>query len=156
MSIAGLQGFLASVANNYRDHYLSLVRDLNQNRTPGHFKSARVDQTAAASYTPTTRVDRYEPTAPVQTRSDAESPADKALPEKTTVPTDDAAVKTSPEQQSSPVTKNSDGTYSYERKAELEYKLDLRFDLAAIVQTVESLAEGDTATSRNWPRPDSD
>lgn len=39
-------------------------------------------------------------------------------------------------------------TYSFERKAQLDYRMDLRFELAAFTRAVESLAEGDSDEAR--------
>jgi hypothetical protein len=140
MGISSIQSFLATVANNYTTRHLSMVRDLELSRTPDYYKAPKTKPSGPTGYVPPEKIDKYEPSTPVRSKSKKESPAGDKLPEKNTGTTSTDTPSTD-----SPVQKNPDGTYYYQRQAELEYKLDLRFDLGAIMQTVEQLAEGDTS-----------
>ncbi len=141
MGISSIQSFLATVANNYTTRHLSLVRDMELSRTPDYYKAPKTKASGPTGYVPPEKIDRYEASQPARSTQKKESSAGDRLPEK-----DTAATPTDTKSTDSPVQKNPDGTYYYQRQAELEYKLDLRFDLAAIIQTAQELAQGDTTS----------
>ncbi|MCP4684795.1 MAG: hypothetical protein GY867_05030 [bacterium] len=133
-----ITGFLATVANNMKNRYLSMAQDMSAGRTPNHFKSLPTEQAVPAEKAEVEaqqpRVDSYEPSDSSKTATDKNAPAVENQTK-----TDD------PQTGQTPVEKQPDGTYYYKRKAELEYKLDLSFNLAAVMQTVERIEDGDTA-----------
>jgi hypothetical protein len=141
MGISSIQSFLATVANNYTTRHLSMVRDLELSRTPDYYKAPKTKASGPTGYVPPEKIDRYEASQPARSTQKKESTAGDRLPEKNT-----AAAASDAKSTESPVKKNQDGTYYYQRQAELDYKLDLRFDLAAILQTAQKLAEGDTSS----------
>ncbi|RKX22479.1 MAG: hypothetical protein DRP45_11335 [Candidatus Zixiibacteriota bacterium] len=101
---------------------------MDLNRTPSHYQSpSRTPESIYESDDKTGIEDRYIPSTNIA--------PDTSLSK----PTGDEG--TTPTQQ--PVEKKPDGTYYYKRRAELNYKLDLRFDLGAITRTVESIAVGE-------------
>jgi len=53
-----------------------------------------------------------------------------------------------PEDQVQTLPESKPATYSFERKAQLDYRMDLRFELAAFTRAVENLAEGDSDEAR--------
>jgi len=132
-----ISGFLATVANNMKNRYLSLAQDMSAGRTPSYFKSSPTEQAApvenAAVETQQPKVDSYEPSDAAKTATNSSTPA-----------TENQAKATNPETGQTTVEKQPDGTYYYKRRAELEYKLDLSFNLAAVMQTVEQISDGDT------------
>lgn len=134
-----ISGFLAAVANNQKNRYLSLANDMSAGRTPSYFKNTPTESPApseaATVETPQTKVDSYEPSDSANTATEKTAPA----VENQTKPTD-------PENTQTPVEKQPDGTYYYKRQAELSYKLDLSFNLSAVMQTVERIADGDTSS----------
>lgn len=163
MNITGISGFLATIANNYQQHYLNLSRDSAAGRTPGHYTGRR---NAGLQYgdlvessRPTTAhsaVDTYQKSTPVEkpvetttTRTDktqTDEPITKKLPKSADQcqPSGDDNHRCKKDKNSeSPVTRYPDGTYSFLRKAELDYSLDLKFNLGAITRTVQQIAEGD-------------
>ncbi len=126
MGIAGLTGFFASIANNFRNHYLDLAANIRQNRTPDYYKSSSTSCNTDTSGAQSVAQDEYLPSTETTPETGSGTPA-----------------TTADEQASTPVKQTPDGTYSYERRAQLDYQLDLRFDLTAVTRTVERLADGD-------------
>ena len=124
-----LTGFLAAVANNLLDKYEGLTE-----------QSRRMAQSLQPSQT-TQPVAQEEPKAVSQ-------PVDTYRPsEPTAKPSSESEKQDQPTGSEPPepeVGTNPDGTYYYRRAAKLEYQLDLRFDLAAILRTAQQVANGDT------------
>ncbi|MBN1212414.1 MAG: hypothetical protein JXA92_07535 [candidate division Zixibacteria bacterium] len=124
----GLSNLLASIAGEYTRRYLERA---NWNQT-GNASSSQADN--VPSETPVQPVvqpevtDRYEPSN--QTPSDN---ADNSNDRTETTDNEQPAVEVQP-----------DGTYYYKRQARLDYKLNLSFDLAALMSTARSISEGDT------------
>lgn len=139
-----ISGFLAAVTNNMKNRYLSLAQDISRSQTPRYYKNTPTDaptpaETASVSAAPAETqqptTDSYEP-----------SGASSATTDKTAPSTDSQTKPTDSESGQTPVDKQPDGTYYYKRKAELSYKLDLSFNLSAMMQTVEKLADGDVSS----------
>ncbi|MEA2030690.1 MAG: hypothetical protein U9N55_03730 [candidate division Zixibacteria bacterium] len=162
-------GFFANLGNSFRNHYLRMTDDITKNRTPEHFYRSTPSQNInrLAPKTQTAPIDRWEPSFEPSPKSKSEQPTQQQQinPEQTnsgipvdTPKTDGAAssVKIEPtdtyqpsgntpsEDTSESPNVNPDGTYSLTRISHLDYKLDLRFDLAAISHTVRHLAGGNT------------
>lgn len=126
-----ISSFFATIANNFRDHYLRLAGYENEQAAPLPEKPA-VEPEAAPPVEPT---DRYEPSPDaIPVVNDGDKPVETDVPSGSADPEDPAV---------SPLQQNPDGTY-YSRQARLDYKLDLAFDLGMVMRTVESLADGDT------------
>ncbi|HUV29592.1 MAG TPA: hypothetical protein VMY05_00685 [Acidobacteriota bacterium] len=116
--------FLSTVVQHLRDRYLSLARyGLEQGNTQTTTPAAPEEETAAPE-----TVDRYEPSVPVDSEK---APLPSMTPD---VP---------PPQGEMP-TEEPEAIYYYRRQARLDYKLDLRFDLNAVVQTARQLANEET------------
>lgn len=123
-----ITAFLASVADSFRSRYLTLNLEFERAHRPAPVTtdpSPASSEPAPESIAP---ADTYEPSAhesaaPPDSKDPATNPITPATP--------------------NPVEKQPDGTYFYQRRARLDYRLDLSFDLAALTQTVEKLAEGD-------------
>jgi len=131
-----ISGFLAAVANNMKDRYLSLAQDVSVGRTPSYYKNSPTESQTPAETAPVEteqpKVDSYEPSKAASTATDKTAPANESR----TKTTENETPQT-------PVEKQPDGTYYYKRQAELSYKLDLSFNLAAVMRTVEQIADGD-------------
>jgi len=161
-------GFLANIGENFRNHYLRMTDDMLGNRTPQHFhRSTPLQNLNQLSPTPATPVDRWEPSSKVTPETGSEQTVQQNptndVPADTNTPINTPSVEEIPVTPETEVTdefvpsgetpsediskspeNNPDGTYSLIRASHLDYKLDLRFDLAAISQTVRYLAGGDT------------
>ncbi|MBD3258733.1 hypothetical protein GF377_09895 [candidate division GN15 bacterium] len=148
----GLSGFFASLAHNYRNHYLGLARDAGTGRTPDHYRgvSRASNRTSSGSsfsiggdFTPYEQLPNTGSTKPVD-RTQRSAPVDKYEPSNpATKPANQDDPDAAQPSQSTPVKTQPNGTYSYERRAEMAYKLDLKFSLGAVTKTVERLAAGD-------------
>ena len=123
----GLSNLLASIAGEYTQRYL-------ERANCNHTENVSSPRTGVVTYQPPAQpavqpevTDRYEP-------------SNQPHPENTETTTDPTKT-TDPEQPAVEV--QPDGTYYYKRKARLDYKLDLSFNLGAFMSTARSLAEGD-------------
>ena len=146
--MTGLQSFLASIANQFIDRNYTQAQDVAANRTPEDFKDGRVQVPESEAPGYTAPVDQYEQSTPVAEREEAQAPtADKKDAAQNNSPLGDTKTDTGENSQApspqAPVEQAPDGTYSYKRKATLEYKLDLRFNLSAVQQTMTEIANGD-------------
>ena len=145
----GILGFFNSVANQLINRYQHLTDKLTP---PGPSRRHRdFDRTTSPAPRPAT--DTYEPstasaeasprpTDTVDLSGDRPAPGtDRDVPADT-APTvaDDNAV---------PAAADTDGACYVRRQARLDYRLDLRFDLAAVQRTVRQLSEGDTTALEN-------
>ncbi len=130
-----IAGFFADVASAFRDRYLDLTKDMQAHRTPNHFTGTKTTPEASQPPVAAEPVDTYEPSTttdqPVADSKDKPAESDSENKPVTETPA-----------HTTPVEQKPDGTY-YRRSAKLKYKLDLEFNLAAMTQTVERLAEGD-------------
>ena len=132
-----ITSFFASIANNFREHYLRLAGNEPERAIP------RPEQTVVEpELAPVTEpVDSYEPSNQTVPVAD-DAPVDENTPpgaigsHDITEPPDEPGDPNQP-----PLTQNPDGTY-YSRQARLDYKLDLSFDLGMMRQTIESLLFG--------------
>jgi len=124
-----ITAFLASVADSFRSRYLNLNLEFERAHRPA---PVQTDSTLAPlEPAPETiaPADTYEPSEQeVATAPDTEDPVTSPITPATP----------------NPVEKQPDGTYFYQRRARLDYRLDLNFDLAALTRTIEKVAEGDT------------
>lgn len=148
-----ISGFLAAVAANFKNRYLTQAQEVAQQyRTGRTSQPSSTEQTAktaepeATTTALTTPVDTYEPTVRVNRPKASSKPAkccDNDRPtdsgKKTDSPSDDTSVD-------QPAATNPDGTYYYRRAAQLQYELDLRFDLGAILSTAKEIQDGDTTS----------
>jgi len=136
-----ISNFLASIASNFRTHYLELARRTSQDIV-SHSKSFEPELASSPVSEP---VDSYVPSgaAPLDENN---SSTDLG---KTTVAGDNQPAQTGqndPADETNnqiPIEQTPYGTYSYQRTATLDYKLDMKFDLRAFSMTAERLAEGD-------------
>jgi len=126
----GLSGLLAAIAGEYTQRYIDRVNKFtsNHNQTKTSNLPTVPSPTAVPIDSPE-KTDCYEPSGiqPLENntaKKKTETPAEK---------TDTPTVKTKP-----------DGTYYYKRSANLDYQLDLRFNLSTLTQTVQYLADGET------------
>ncbi len=126
-----ITGLLATIASNFRAKYLNLAQQFERLRPPIQNQSPKPTAPAEPTIKPGVPVDCYRPSGePVAEPAGSGAPApDSGQP--TTAATEN------------PVQQKPDGTYYYQRQARLDYQLDLRFDLGAITQTVERLADGE-------------
>lgn len=132
----GITSFLATVANNFRQHYLDLAAMSREDRTPDYFTSSRLTSPEVPIAEPTQVEDSYQPSVPVDPKTETVAPP-------ASTEGDDASESNSAAAEA-PVERQPDGTYYYQRRAQLDYKLDLRFDLGAITSTIERIADGET------------
>jgi len=141
-----ISGFLAAVAANFKNPYLAQVQAATQsdkNVGTSEPKAKTVEPTTTAPAVP---VDTYEPAVKVQKPKASNKPAkccDNDKPTDSSKQTEETPDDTSADQ---PTGTNPDGTYYYRRAAQLDYQLDLRFDLGAILSTAKEIQEGDTTS----------
>ena len=128
----GLSDFLASIAGNYTRRYLERV---NQAAYYGN-NALNLSSPAQAADTPVTQA----------TKTDRYEPSKQSLPEETSAAAEQVPSNKTTNDNQPAVEVNPDGTYYYKRQAQLDYKMDLRFNLSTFMSTVESLAQGDTAS----------
>ncbi len=138
-------GFFANIASDYKEKYLDLAQKFNPVQMPDPIQAPNVHETkpVEAPASPEAPVDEYTPSSDavaaekpdgaVTPQSNATGETNETNAPAGDVPTDEVPVEQKP-----------DGTYYYQRQAQLDYKLNLQFDLAAISRTVESIADGDT------------
>lgn len=125
----GLSNLLASIAGDYTQRYFDRLHQAEFYNAPTATKSVYCPPVQPVDLSRNT--DHYEPSnQPPPDNSDATTPPTK----KPVTTSDQSAVEINP-----------DGTYYYRRQAQLDYNLDLRFDLATFMRSVTSLAEGDMA-----------
>ncbi len=144
-------GFLANVANNFRNHYLQLTNNIQRYSKPAGFNYSKPPLSQVPRLMP---IDTYEPANGAEQSKPGETTGKTPLP----APPDAPSAKkndTSPAKQqtdeyipshdkkSDADTKPDDTTYYFKRMAKLDYKLDMRFDLRAILSTARSIADGD-------------
>ncbi|MDX9858044.1 MAG: hypothetical protein RBT76_09650 [candidate division Zixibacteria bacterium] len=85
---------------------------------------------------------------PAAAKTDTYVPGNQVAPEVAAPVEEDE--QTDGEGTSQPVVaKQPDGTYYYRREARLDYRLDLKFDLAAFARSVEQLVDGDSSQVEN-------
>lgn len=147
----GILGFFNSVANQLINRYQHLTDKLTP-RSPAH-QHRDFNRTTLPALRPST--DTYEPSTATAEASPrptdtVDLSGDRPAPE--TGP--DASADTAPaapadEAPTAPAAAGTDGTYHVRRQARLDYRLDLRFDLAAVQRTVRQLSEGDTTALEN-------
>ena len=147
----GIADFLSSVAVVFRNRYLEMARTGLPQPTATDQRPDNTGDTPqpAAVSEKTEPVDRYVPSGERTAAANAQEhehiekrPAthddhddEEQRPEKQRpdAPADGPAIERTPA-----------GTYAYRRKSRLDFRLDLRFDLAAISRTAERLSDGDT------------
>ncbi|MFZ5980629.1 MAG: hypothetical protein ACOYVF_08335 [Candidatus Zixiibacteriota bacterium] len=130
----GLSGLLAAIAGDYTQRYLDRINkhtSLNNQTKP-----ANTPAETAASLDLSEPTDCYEPSVikPVDNSAAAEQtdiPADN--PDISTEAADAPTAPAQPEE-----------SYYYKRSANLDYKIDLRFNLGTLTRTVQYLANGET------------
>jgi len=139
----GMIEFFAGIANNFLNRYQQLADSIQ-------YRPTRQFGTPDNSSTPTSaaKTDKYQPSAataapapsdtvelsgkqPTETTTQKDTPMDSADQKQrdTAYPSTDV---------------RSDGTYFVQRQAQLDYRLDLEFDLAAVQRTVQYMADGNT------------
>lgn len=123
--------FFAVAAMNLRQHYLDLA--YGQRETDPHITQSGTQ--APQSAIPEVESDSFEPTVELPLADPTEDGPDEYLR--------NAEADVNKVDQKLQPSLQPDGTYFFQRRSKLDYKLDLRFDLQAISQTVEQLSEGD-------------
>ena len=146
-------GFLANIANNFRNHYLQLVNNIQKYNQPTGFNYTNRPPSQS---TPLAPVDTYEPTAdtgqtkPEKTANTSHLPPATDTKQAKKTDTTPAAQPTdeyipSKDKNTDSDSAPNDATYYFKRMAKLDYKLDMRFDLRAILSTARSIADGEVA-----------
>ena len=143
MGVMGIMGFLSGVAGNFRNHYLKLAEQVGRYNRPKEYLEPQDASPARAR-------DRFEPSGRGTTEAPAKDtvelsgqpvPADQV----DTTPAEQSKTDPSQDTDQQPAAGlNPDGTYYLTRSAQLDYELNLRFDLAAVQRTVTALSEGDS------------
>jgi hypothetical protein len=141
-----ISGFFATIANNFRSKYLDLAQQFDHLKRPIQNLPQPTPETTAVE--PQTVAP--EPSLPIDTFQPSGDPTPKAVTPGTTTPDVDAPDTTEKPTGETPVEQKPDGTYYYQRRALLEYDLNLRFDLGTITRTVERMAEGDTTSVESF------
>jgi len=134
----GILGLFAIAARNLRNHYLDLANIL-----PGSDRDSTYDSAKwHPRLIPQANSDRWEPSLQAQCIiPNGNVPTEQPKPPEPEAQLQDQApnpVDYEPKAEVQP-----DGTYFFRRSARLDYRLDLRFDLHAITQTVQQLSDGD-------------
>ncbi|MCD6249098.1 MAG: hypothetical protein J7J98_02040 [candidate division Zixibacteria bacterium] len=134
-----IAGFFTNIASSYREKYLNLAQRFSPGMpTPTQQPEAPNVHGLREIDTPKAPIDEYLPTGDPVSK---ETPISTITPEnKTSKPTNETDTPTG----EIPVEQKPDGTYYYQRQAQLDYQLNLKFDLATITRTIESIADGDT------------
>ncbi len=151
----GISGLFSSFANNLLNHYQQMISDIKSNRTPQHFTQSTTDTMPgkiADANVPLTE-DSYNqsiiPTNPNDIKDVPLAPSNDSVnnTDNNSVPVNsDTFVPSGEEPETGeelPANIQPDGTYNFKSSSQLNYKLDLSFDLAAISRTVRYLSEGD-------------
>lgn len=157
-----ISGFFATVANNFRDKYLDLAQQYQSMRPTTITQPVETP----TQVTPSAPVDEYQPSGEVPTDTGEVPTGTGEVPVKSDLPITgeppvaageqpvstggttnaDAPTATDREDLSVPIDQKPDGTYYYQRQARLDYKLDLRFNLGAMTQTIEKIADGESGS----------
>ena len=151
-----ISGLFSGFANNLLQHYQQLINDIKSNSTPRHYYQSSPDNTIPGQVSDTNvplTEDYYNPSSiPISTantsdvaQAQSSDVADDA--DDSSVPVNsDTYIPSGKEASNSDEAANNimpDGTYNFKSSSQLNYKLDLSFDLAAISRTVRYLSEGD-------------
>ena len=129
----GLSGLLAAIAGDYTQRYIDRINKYTSDRERTDTATAPV--ATAAVETPE-KTDTYEPTVTPPVDTDTDRKKIDTSTDKTETPTETADTPSAAAQ--------PDEIYYYKRTANLDYKLDLRFNLSTLTQTVQYLADGET------------
>ncbi len=149
----------SALIGNYQNKYASIAEMINQRYAGGTNRSTNSELPAipqAPAAPPPT--DSYQPSE--QAASQTEQPNSEATYERPTGSTNTTDQPTGTTDQVTdtdtetpapggqptdpqPTEPQPDSTYSYVRKARLDYKLTLKFDMSAMLQTVTKLADGE-------------
>ncbi len=147
----GILGFLQNVASNFVNHYQDLSSRIGQAETKTTI--APIPQATTKREAP---VDSYEPshaTSDIASKHNDEAKKTKKSNASHTQPTktereydDDHDDKHDAITPSSGDTTQPEPTYSFQRKAELKFKLNLEFDLAAMQRTATMIEDGEVTS----------
>lgn len=146
-----LTSFFAAAADTLLNRYRSLAGyDRHQSPPVADSETSTANRRPAMrpdEYLPANTPQRTTPTPPAQ-QPDQAKPTE--TPKQDSVQLSPQATEPPAEQpQTSPNVK-PDGTYSFVQKSQLNYRLDLRFDMSAVTSTVAALAEGDTQAVQQY------
>ena len=126
----GIASFFAAAASSLRDRYWSLAEGIDSNdSSPLNPRRGFIPSEPRQVTT-----DRYEPSgnSPVTDNTEATAlPATKDQPPAEPTPQDESSPSLRP-----------DGTYYFMRRARLDYRMQLQFDLAAFTRSVQQAADG--------------
>ena len=143
-----ISGLFSGFANNLLQHYQQLINDIKSNSTPRHYYQSSPDNTMPGQVSDTNvplTEDSYNPATIPTNSANTSNVADDA--DDNSVPVDaDTYIPSGEEASNSDEAADNimpDGTYNFKSSSQLNYKLDLSFDLAAISRTVRYLSEGD-------------
>jgi len=125
--------FFSQFANNFKNHYQQLTESVQNNRTPNHFTQDK-EAVKPESPEPKQAVDKYTPTEKANPEVQSSKDEPKATYDKPVDRSDDTAPETDERQRAE----------FYSRRAKLDYKMNLQFDLAAIQGIAEQISDGDT------------
>ena len=132
----GFGNFFSQVANNFMNHYRNMTDSVTFNRTPKHYTNS--DTTVQPEKQIPT--DSYIPTDDSHTQTEAPTTATDRPKTDSSTYTNPAA----PNDEALPAdTETGDVSY-FIRKARLDYKMTMQFDLAAIQSIAEKISDGET------------
>jgi hypothetical protein len=141
-----LTSFFAAAADTLLNRYRSLA-----GYDPHQPPPAADRQANATARRPFIQPDRYLP-ANTPGSYPTEKPTEQARPAET--PRQDSVEikprSSEPTAEPTSPNVNPDGTYYFAQKSQLNYRLDLQFDMRAVTSTVAALAEGDTAAIQQY------
>ncbi len=151
----GITGLFSSFANNLLNHYQQLINDIKSHQTPKHYTQSTPEimpgQVSDANV-PLTEDSYNSPVSPTNQEEISGlplAPSNDTVDDvgNTTIPASSDSFVPSGEEpevgEDAPANIMPDGTYSFKSSSQLDYKLNLSFDLAAISRTVRYLSEGD-------------
>lgn len=143
-----ISGLFTGFANNLLQHYQQLINDIKSSSTPRHYYQSTPDNTLPGQVSDTNvplTEDSYNPSSLPTDPANISDVADDADENNPPVNSDTYISSGEEGVNSEEPTGNimPDGTYNFKSSSQLNYKLDLSFDLAAISRTVRYLSEGD-------------
>lgn len=144
----GFSDYFATVASNFMKRYADMTQGLSGGYFPKHYKieNSELEPLSNTENVTDQPTDEYIPstddnnTTPVTVVPDDTEGADVTAVETDNEPVD--TVNTDSDKKESGLL--SDGNYYFTRRAKLDYKMDLRFDLAALTSIAAQINDGDT------------
>ena len=136
-----LFNFIASLAKNYREHYLSLANQVSVPDKPLHSSDSQPTTIPTSELSPNT--DTYLP-SPEAGNQVASSLAPATETDKADLSPAEVGDKYVPSESvnDDEVPVPQDAVYNFERQAKLDYSANLQFNLSAMMSTLNILSEG--------------